>query len=98
MPDEGKECGMKGIACEMTGIALARGNGILYKDRCPLFLSFFPSFFFLSSSRNNLYISLSPSDRTCHDSVAVHSLALVFVEESGVIGVVSALLAFSLVV
>jgi len=55
MPDEGKECGMKGIACEMTGIALARGNGILYKDRCPLFLSFFPSFFFLSSSRNNLF-------------------------------------------
>jgi len=44
--------------------------------------------------------SSDPSSRLCSgvSDVAEHSIALVFVEESGVIGVVSALLAFSLVV
>ena len=41
------------------------------------------------------FISIFLANRYYFNSiVAVHSLALVFVEESGVIGVVSALLAF----
>jgi len=62
------------------------GSGIPYPN-CPLLLVGAPT-----------ELGRRLTNALAYAGVAVHSLALVFVEESGVIGVVSALLAFSLVV